>query len=626
MANKRVYEVDLKVDGLISNYRKALQVMKGEGATDKTLAPLEKSLNSIAQEFDRLREKGKNGVFSNANEFKKYEQEVEKTYQKLEKLGATFSYIGKDEKKFSNSAKIVEQELKRVKAEAEAARKSLEKSFKALGFDEKQSSTMANGIKSQKELNDAIKEEKKLRQANLREAEKALNLIKPEAYRKAARQLGDRFFTLQSGSAGSLSGKATDSLRKYVAEENAAKDAAAVEKATKGIDKIKEAEKYAKAYETAIEKAQASHISTTDVLQKMNAKLANMVARGRSFQEIWEEIGVLSETYFGGRSPNGTLFGSAETARGAVQRAVDQRDINLGRTEQGKALISAQKSVQQLSDYTRATEGLEQYNEAQRKSKATEEELVKARERDAAVLSRVNSATKDLANNTRKEAEENKNSLNAIHEKIRASDELIDSFEQIKNSALIMFSATSVINLFRRSLRQTYEDVKTLDKSFASIAMVTNYSVKEMWSSYGQYAEMAQELGQKTADVVNASALFYQQGLDTNEALELTTNTMKLATLAGIDYSQATDEMTAAIRGFQMEMDEGSRVTDVYSTLAAHAAASVNDIAQAMVRTSSIANSAGASFENTAAFLTKMIETTQESSENIGDLSEFLNN
>ncbi len=107
-------------------------------------------------------------------------------------------------------------------------------------------------------------------------------------------------------------------------------------------------------------------------------------------------------------------------------------------------------------------------------------------------------------------------------------------------------------------------------------------------------------------------------GLDTAEALSLTEDTMKLATLAGIDYSTATQEMTAAIRGFKMEMEEGSHVTDVYSTLAASAAASVEDIASAMSRTASIASNAGMSFENTSAFLTKMVETTQESAENIG--------
>ena len=95
--------------------------------------------------------------------------------------------------------------------------------------------------------------------------------------------------------------------------------------------------------------------------------------------------------------------------------------------------------------------------------------------------------------------------------------------------------------------------------------------------------------------------------LDTVEALKLTEDTMKLATLAGIDYSEATDLMTSALRGFRMEMDEGVRVTDIYSELAAHAAANVQEIAYAMSKTSSLAKSSGMEIETTAAFLTQMI-------------------
>jgi TP901 family phage tail tape measure protein len=76
--------------------------------------------------------------------------------------------------------------------------------------------------------------------------------------------------------------------------------------------------------------------------------------------------------------------------------------------------------------------------------------------------------------------------------------------------------------------------------------------------------------------------------------------------------------MTSAVRGFHMEMSEGEHVTDVYSELAAHAAASVDQIATAMSRTSAIANSAGMEFETTSAMLTTMIEATQESPETLG--------
>jgi TP901 family phage tail tape measure protein len=100
--------------------------------------------------------------------------------------------------------------------------------------------------------------------------------------------------------------------------------------------------------------------------------------------------------------------------------------------------------------------------------------------------------------------------------------------------------------------------------------------------------------------------------LEIDETFKLTEETMKLATLAGLDFKEATSQMTSALRGFKLEMDEGQRVTDVYSELAAKAAADVQGIAYAMSKTSSIAYSAGMSFENTAAFLTQMIETTQE--------------
>ena len=114
--------------------------------------------------------------------------------------------------------------------------------------------------------------------------------------------------------------------------------------------------------------------------------------------------------------------------------------------------------------------------------------------------------------------------------------------------------------------------------------------------------------------------LFYQQGLDTNEAFALGTETMKMARIAGLDYADATDKMTAALRGFNMELNEASaqRVNDVYSELAAITAADTEEIAKAMTKTASIAHNANMEFETTAAFLSQIIETTRESAETAG--------
>jgi TP901 family phage tail tape measure protein len=80
---------------------------------------------------------------------------------------------------------------------------------------------------------------------------------------------------------------------------------------------------------------------------------------------------------------------------------------------------------------------------------------------------------------------------------------------------------------------------------------------------------------------------------------------MKMARIAGLDTAEATDRMTAALRGFNMELTEtnAQKVADVYSQLAAITASDVDEISSAMTKTASIASSAGMEFETTAAFL-----------------------
>lgn len=195
---------------------------------------------------------------------------------------------------------------------------------------------------------------------------------------------------------------------------------------------------------------------------------------------------------------------------------------------------------------------------------------------------------------------------------INSQKELDSTFDQLGSRLKYIFSFMNMYYVALRQIRQTFNDIQKIDKAFAEIAMVTDKTIDDMWGQYDDYAKIANELGQTTESVIKSSALYYQQGLSAAEALTLTKDTMKLATLANIDFKESTKLMTAALRSFHMEMEEGSHVTDVYSELAAHAAANVQDIAYAMSKTSSIAASAGMKFENLSAMLTTMIESTQE--------------
>jgi len=100
--------------------------------------------------------------------------------------------------------------------------------------------------------------------------------------------------------------------------------------------------------------------------------------------------------------------------------------------------------------------------------------------------------------------------------------------------------------------------------------------------------------------------------------MEATTETLKMARIAGMDYSKAANAMTVAIRSFKMEMSDASHVTDVYSKVAAVTASDTEELATAMSKTASSAESVGSSFENTTAMLAVMVETTRESAQNLG--------
>lgn len=194
------------------------------------------------------------------------------------------------------------------------------------------------------------------------------------------------------------------------------------------------------------------------------------------------------------------------------------------------------------------------------------------------------------------------------------------SMEQMKSRIQYFFSINNAVQLLQRTLRSAFDTVKELDAAMTETATVTDFSVSDMWDQLPRYTQAANELGTTTLGAYETMTLFYQQGLDTNEVFQIGTETMKMARIAGLDYEDATNKMTAALRGFNMELNETSatRVNDVYSELAAITAADTEEIATAMTKTASIADSANMEFETTSAFLSQIIETTRESAETAG--------
>lgn len=180
------------------------------------------------------------------------------------------------------------------------------------------------------------------------------------------------------------------------------------------------------------------------------------------------------------------------------------------------------------------------------------------------------------------------------------------------------FSIYAAIRMVRQAIDSVISTIKELDATITEIAIVTSMDQSELWDQMPKYTQLARDYAASISGVYQVSQLYYQQGLQTADVMALTEQTLKMARISGLDYAQATDYMTNAVRSFKMEMTDAQRVVDVYSSIAASSATSVTELASAMSKTASSAQAVGSSFENTTAMMAVMIEATRESAENIG--------
>lgn len=157
----------------------------------------------------------------------------------------------------------------------------------------------------------------------------------------------------------------------------------------------------------------------------------------------------------------------------------------------------------------------EQRDEAQRQLQNIEQEQTEAtNQRVSQSLESISEAQNDVAQSTENATNAQKRSASVIGDSLERQQQLNSSLEDFKDRIKYFISFQNVLYGVKNAVLQTYNDVVELDEALASIAMVSDYSVEDMWGFYDQYADMAQKMGQNTKDVIQSSALYVQQGKD----------------------------------------------------------------------------------------------------------------
>ena len=383
-------------------------------------------------------------------------------------------------------------------------------------------------------------------------------------------------------------------------------------------------------------------------LNELESKLANLKSKlNESFTLKLQDSGTISllDRFYAATNRAKTaqsMVGKAQTA------LLDRRDIETYTAELDKLQAkirtfkeSTQKGMaavitgQDVSTFQTGAQAITAIDEAIKKLKADGEgakSAVKGMETDLAAAAKETSNFRTDALERGKQnmeglgaaadhtAGQMRNLAQAENESANAMLSMKDQVGQLQQSTQYFFGLRNIINLLKRGVREAVNTIKELDAAMTQTAVVTNFSVGDMWGKLPEYTANANALGASVKDMYESATLYYQQGLQGAEVMNIASETMKMARIGGLEAADATDKMTAALRGFNMELNEASaqRVNDVYSNLAAKTASDTEELGTAMQRTASIAASAGMSFEGTAAFLAQAIETTREPAENLG--------
>lgn len=177
--------------------------------------------------------------------------------------------------------------------------------------------------------------------------------------------------------------------------------------------------------------------------------------------------------------------------------------------------------------------------------------------------------------------------------------------------------ASSVMNTFTSSVQNAFTYVENLEKSLTNIRIVTGDSQEKMDQFADSANRAAQELGRSTMDYSKAALTFYQQGLGDEDVQARTEAVLKAQNITGAG-SEMADYMTSVWNGYKVANKQAQLYVDKLAAVADSSASDMSQLAIAMSKVASTANTLGVDADQLNAQLATVIATTRQAPEAVG--------
>jgi TP901 family phage tail tape measure protein len=166
--------------------------------------------------------------------------------------------------------------------------------------------------------------------------------------------------------------------------------------------------------------------------------------------------------------------------------------------------------------------------------------------------------------------------------------------------------------------KQAIQTIIELNKNMTNIRMVIGGTQASTMKLMDTYNKLAIAMGATTAEVSEAAVEFLRQGRTVSETNKLIESAMVLSKVGFVTSAEATEYLTSVLNGYEMEVNDVTRVVDAMSQVDIKAATSVKELAIALQQSANSARNAGVPFERLLGYVGAVSERTRKSAETIG--------
>lgn len=186
-------------------------------------------------------------------------------------------------------------------------------------------------------------------------------------------------------------------------------------------------------------------------------------------------------------------------------------------------------------------------------------------------------------------------------------------------SVLVSTIESKLVSVLQQAAKAGYDAVKSTEDSMVEIGRVLNTTASETETLRGSLFDLGNEYGRSFEDVSDVALRFAQAGYDMNDTISNTKALLLGMNTAELEASSGTTELIGILNQWQMESSELTTVIDKLNYTADNNAITTQDLADALLKASSMARTAGMNFNDTVGVLTAMKVASGAAGKEVGN-------